>query len=221
MYKLIESNGREMKEVLNNNRIVWGSTELFCEIKKVKVMALPPSSFEIKGIDNANFYKLKIGAEVFYKKEFEISDNDATLFIARSTKVGEDRIRNATKSIKVNSRFRIVEIEICYENEEDYGFNETDLIYSKITTFKVSKGNLLFTLGNVDYQTILEKKKIVINNKVFDISETGVSNIGGSISLIGSQYISLHNYLYDRYQHNVGTQLYNSKDNKAHIKIYK
>lgn len=118
MFKLIESNGKEMKEVLSNDRIVWGSIELLCEIKTVEVMALPPSAFAIKGIDNADFYKLEIGGEVFHKKEFELSNSNVTSFIARSTKVGEDRIRNAVKGMKVDLTFYRVEIEICYEKKK-------------------------------------------------------------------------------------------------------
>lgn len=108
-------------------------------------------------------------------------------------------------------------------DEPNFGLDEADLIYSKVATFRVSNRDISFSLGPGSYSKMKNKRKMVINNKVFDISNMGISNINQSISFLGNKFNTkkLYNYLSSYYAQSVGSMLYNSKDNKAHIKIYK
>lgn len=106
---------------------------------------------------------------------------------------------------------------------KDLGLNQNDLLYSGETTFRVSDDRIIFNLGNYNANKIRDKRLMVLHGKIYDITPIGISNFNERISLTGSRWSvrDLHKDLSARYLFNVGSELYNSKDNTSYIEIYR
>lgn len=105
----------------------------------------------------------------------------------------------------------------------ELGLDQRDLIYSGLTTFRVSKRGMNFNLGYQDYALMKKKRLMVINGRIFNIQGSGVSNHNGDLTLVNQSWSSdlFYQFLSHRYSRNVGEHLYTSKDNRTYIELYK
>lgn len=104
MFKLIESNGKEMKEVLNDNRVVWKAAKEVCVKKKIEIL-WASHVFSVLGLGNEDFDYVKIGGEVFYIHEMNKNNNWRSV-------VDEERVPRAAKKLGLKNDLSLQEIEV-------------------------------------------------------------------------------------------------------------
>lgn len=104
MFKLIESNGKEMKEVLNDNRVVWRAAKEVCVKKKFEVL-WAGYGINLLGLGSENFNYVKIGGEVFHFHEMNTNNNWGYFF-------DEERVPRATKKLRLKNDLTLQKIEV-------------------------------------------------------------------------------------------------------------
>ena len=104
MYQLIESNGKEMKEVLNDNRVVWKAAKEVCVKKKFKALWIS-TGINFLGLGSESFNYVKIGGEVFHFHEMGTNNNWGGF-------LDEERVPRAAKKLGLKDDLTLQEIEV-------------------------------------------------------------------------------------------------------------
>lgn len=108
MYKLIESNGNGIKEVLSREKIVWEVKNGNC-VKKTFSSIWIGGSIGLMGLQRESFKYIKIADIIIYREEMVFDDDKGVL-------TDYDRVPKIAKrlNLKMSLDLEEVEVYLCF-----------------------------------------------------------------------------------------------------------